>query len=283
MLPSPRLETLRRIQQLLIKSSTQPLVKLAASLRDRRARERTGCFYAEGTRFVAEAIACRAGIVSLITAPPLITNSIGKRLVAQARYGEVPVREVSPETYGRISQAGDRQGIAAILRQRWEPLDALRVCETPVWLAVGTVGSHGNLGTIVRTAEAVGAAGLIFLGGATDPYDPAAVRASMGAIFGLRYVRIGVAAFAHWRTRSGFQVVGTSPHADCEYRSVGYTGPTVLFLGCERGGMSPDQVAVCDTMVRIPMIGRADSLNLGVAAGVLLYEVFSQRHPIVRS
>src|SRR5439155_19765457 len=134
----------------------------------------------------------------------------------------------------------------AIVRQSWDTLNAVCDRRAPVWLAADTVSSHGNLGTILRAAEAVGAAGMMFLGGATDPYDPVAVRASRGAIFGLRYVRTGYAAFARWRRTSGFQVVGTSPYAVRDYRSVDYCRATILVLGCERQGMSDDQKALCD-------------------------------------
>ena len=144
-------------------------------------------------------------------------------------------------------------------------------------MALDQVHSPGNLGTILRTGDAVGASGLILLGDAVDPYDPACVRATMGAIFAQRLIRVTAAEFAAWKCRSGCRLVGTSPHAARDYRAVSYPVQTVLFMGGERRGLSNERQRLCDDLVRIPMVGRGDSLNLAIATGVLLYEVFNQQ------
>ena len=133
--------------------------------------------------------------------------------------------------------------------------------------------SPGNLGTILRTCEAVGAAGVILLGPQADPYDPSAIRATMGALFAQRLVRATWDEFAAWKRRHGCLLVGTSPSGKIDYRAVAYTPPTVLWMGWERQGLSPEQQALCDVMARIPMAGRSDSLNLAVSTGVMLYEI----------
>jgi TrmH family RNA methyltransferase len=134
----------------------------------------------------------------------------------------------------------------------------------------------GNLGTILRTCDAVGGAGLILVGPATDPYDPAAVRASMGAVFSQRLVRASREELAAWKRRHTCLVVGTSPAAAAHYRTVSYRPPVVLCMGSEGHGLSQDLKALCDVMVRIPMVGRCDSLNVGVAASIVLYEIEHQ-------
>ncbi len=144
-------------------------------------------------------------------------------------------------------------------------------------MALDQVHSPGNLGTILRTGDAVGASGLILLGDSVDPYDPACVRATMGAIFAQRLVRATAQEFAAWKRRSGVRLVGTSPHAAHDYRGVSYPARTVLFMGGERKGLSEERQRLCDDLVRIPMVGRGDSLNLAIATGVLLYEVFNQQ------
>jgi TrmH family RNA methyltransferase len=123
----------------------------------------------------------------------------------------------------------------------------------------------------------VGAAGAILLGPTTDPYDPAALRASMGAIFSQRLVRATFDEFAAWKRGAPYAVAGTSGAAPHEYRAVAYPRPLVLLMGSEREGLSPQQQALCDLLVSIPMVGRSDSLNLAVATGVVLYEIFQQR------
>jgi TrmH family RNA methyltransferase len=123
----------------------------------------------------------------------------------------------------------------------------------------------------------VGGAGLLLLGDSADPYDPGAVRASMGALFALRLARATFDEFAAWKRQRACTVVGTSDAAAQDYRAVAYRPPLVLLMGSERQGLSPDQQALCDAVVSIPMVGRSDSLNLAVATGVMLYEIFNQQ------
>lgn len=131
--------------------------------------------------------------------------------------------------------------------------------------------------SILRTSEAVGGPGLILLGDAVDPYDPATVRASMGSLFSQRFVRTSVSEARRWKDRQPYMLVGTAPSGSIDYQAIDYRRPTVLLMGGERKGLSGDLQALCDTTVRIPMIGHTDSLNLSVAASLLLYEVFNQR------
>jgi TrmH family RNA methyltransferase len=163
------------------------------------------------------------------------------------------------------------------VRQRWEPLYRVDPADGLCWVVVETVQTPGNLGTILRTCDAVGAGGLILLRKETDPYHPAAVRASMGSLFTPRLVRTNFAEFVAWKQRHACTLVGTSPAAPVDYHGVDYASPVLLFMGWEREGISRDQQALCDVMVRIPMVGGCDSLNLAIATGVMLYEIFNQR------
>ena len=140
-----------------------------------------------------------------------------------------------------------------------------------------TVRSPGNLGAMLRTSEAVGGAGLMLLGDAVDPYDPATVRASMGSLFSQRIIRTTPMEVARWARRPHCLLVGGSPAATTDYQAIDYRAPTVLLLGGERKGLSAAVQALCDVVVRIPMVGQTDSLNLAIAASLLLYEVFNQR------
>jgi len=164
-----------------------------------------------------------------------------------------------------------------VLRQQWETLADVTLRRAPGWVALDAVADPGNLGTIVRTADAVGAEGLILLGESTDLYDPAALRASMGAIFAQRLVRSDVASFVAWKQEQGVFVVGTSDSATTDYHRFSYPQPLVLLMGSERHGLTPQLQASCDVVVSIPMHGRSDSLNLAVATAVMLYELLNQR------
>lgn len=251
-----------------------------ARLADRKERDRTGLFYAEGVRFVSEALTCGNVIETLVVCPPLLKSPHGQKVVRRLKERGTPCLDITVEIYESLTLTGDGQGIGAVVNQRWETAEQSRTArgKPPCWIGMETINSCGNFGMLLRTCEAVGATGALLLGPSIDPYDPTTVRATMGAHFNLRFARMGYVAFRAWKRKTGAQVIGTSPHAKQDYRAASYCGPTVLFLGSEQKGMTPEQMALCDAMVRIPMVGRSDSLNVGVAASLVLYEVFHQRH-----
>ena len=130
----------------------------------------------------------------------------------------------------------------------------------------------GNIGTILRTIDAAGASGLILLDGGADPFHPNAVRASMGTIFWLPIIQTAFEEFLAWSSHHGYHIIGTSTHADTNYNTVKqYPTPRILLMGSEQKGLSQSQMDVCEKVVRIPMRGRASSLNLAVSTGILLY------------
>ncbi|MBV9849112.1 MAG: RNA methyltransferase [Armatimonadetes bacterium] len=246
------------------------------ALLTRKERDRTGRFWTEGLRFVARAVQGGIPLETLIWVPKMLAHPFGQRLVRQCHQSGVPCCEVTPEVFLRLSRAEEPQWIGAVGRQRWT-----RMADAPpraglCWLALDTVQSPGNLGTILRTCDAVGAAGVILLGPQADPYDPAAIRATMGALFSQRLVRAAWPEFADWKRRHGGLLVGTSPSGAADYREVCYRPPATLWMGWERQGLSAGQQALCDAVARIPMTGRGDSLNLAVATGVMLYEIHRQ-------
>ena len=145
-----------------------------------------------------------------------------------------------------------------------------------VVLRLGKIRNPGNLGTILRTCDAVGCAGVILLGDTADPYDNAAVRGAMGAHFSQRLVRTDIKSFAAWKKSRSLTMIGTSDTATSNYQEITYHQPVILCMGDEQHGLSDDHTALCNEMVRIPMVGRSDSLNLAVATAVILYEIFNQ-------
>ena len=246
-------------------------------LQQRDERERTGKFFVTGLRFVIQAAQQGAQIESLVVAPKLLTNIPGQRLVRKLRQNGTTVYEVPSEVLHSVSLVDDPQGIGAVVRQRWQSLDTLKPGKELCWVALDTVQSPGNLGTIMRSCDAVGCGGVILLNESTDPYEPCAVRASMGALFAQKFIRATPDAFLAWKQKYGCTLVGTSPHMGDDYQQVRYPAPVVLFMGSERKGLSGQMQNLCDRMVKIPMVGRSDSLNLAIATSVLLYEVFNQR------
>lgn len=234
-------------------------------------------FFIEGLRFLAQALQQRVPLRTVLVVPKMLVHPFGHTLMRQVAQQKIPVLEVTPDVFLSHSRAEEPQWIGAIAEQQWEPLARLGSNEGLCWVACDTVHSPGNLGNIIRTCDAVGAAGLILLGDAVDPYDPATVRATMGAIFSVRFARTTPLLFTDWLRRQGATLVGTSPHAPQDYQQVRYPRPLVVWMGGERQGLSPEQQNACNLMVRIPMAGRSDSLNVAVATGVMLYEVFNQQ------
>jgi TrmH family RNA methyltransferase len=266
-----------------ITSRNNILIKRIRALHDRTERDRTGLYYLEGVRFVARAARHHAHIETLVICTPLLTNTFARNLATTLARAGVPTLEATPEVLYSLALVDDPQGIGAVVRQRWQPLERVKLGGKLCWIAHETVQSPGNLGSIIRTSDAVGGAGIIVLGDTTDPYDPATVRAGMGATFSQRFVRTTPDGLARWKEQHKWLLVGTSPTATTDYREVDYTSaPVILLMGSERKGLTPQLQSICDVMARIPMVGESDSLNISVATGVMLYEVFNQRR-VVRS
>ena len=263
-----------------ITSSQNPRVKAIRALSRRKNRRETGLFFAEGIRLVGEAVQTGADIETLVVAPELLRSDFGQDMVRRAEQEGVETLNVSSAVFQTLSMKDGPQGIGAVVRQRWTALDEVSVDDsapgkTLGWVVLEDVGNPGNLGSILRTSEAVGGSGVILLGDTADPYDPASVRGSMGSIFTQQVVRTSLESLIDWQNETDLPMVGASDAATVDYRDADYAPPILLCLGSEQHGLSETQRDACDQVVRIPMVGRADSLNLAVAAGVLLYDVFN--------
>ena len=260
-----------------ITSSSNPQIKRIRKLRDRKERQQSGLFYVEGLRIVAEAIFTGAELEYLVVAPELLTNSFGLKLLQDPALAAITLVEVSTEVFGSFSLKEGPQGLGAVIHQRWTPLEEVALSEGSDWVALDAVADPGNLGSILRTCEAAGWAGAILLDHATDPYDPTAVRASMGAIFSQRLVKTSLDDFLDWKTAHHFPVIGAAGSARDDYHHIDYPQPCILLMGSERQGLTPHHMQLCDRTVSIPMVGRSDSLNLSVATSLVIYEIFNHR------
>jgi TrmH family RNA methyltransferase len=195
--------------------------------------------------------------------------------VAQVRQaaarGGATLLEVSPNVLEKISARDNPQSVIGVFRQNLRPLTDLNPHAAPLWLALEGVKDPGNLGTCVRTADAVGAGGVVLIGTTCDPFGLEAVRATMGSIFAVPIFSASldeaVALLGRWPGLS----IGTALQTDNDYRQASYAPPTLIVNGAEQSGLSSDLRAACGMLVKLPMRGRADSLNLSVAAGVMLY------------
>jgi TrmH family RNA methyltransferase len=192
------------------------------------------------------------------------------------RDGTVTRIVLTPEQFRSIATLERASGIAAVVRQRWMRLDEAQPGRIG-WLIVDHIRSAGNLGTILRTAEACGVAGAMLVGDACDPFDPGVVRASMGGVFHLSLVRTRPRELGRWLAKHDVQTIGLSPCASRPWHELPPGNSYAIALGEERAGLSSPLKRLCDTQLRLPMSGRADSLNVAVAAGVMMYELVRVR------
>jgi TrmH family RNA methyltransferase len=255
-----------------------PAGELVAQLRRLRTsaeRQRLGLCYVEGLGPVGQAFRAGAPIERCLVAPALLTAS-AERLLAELITAGVPTTRLAPSDLAAITfRRPSRDGLAALVRTRSRGLADLIPGPDDLWLALAGVGNPGNLGAVLRTCDAVACAGLLLLGDAVDPFHPAAVQASRGAAFTVPLARASVAELRAWAEAHHLTVVGTSPTAPVSYRAFPYPRRLLLLMGSERDGLTAAERALCHDVVRIPMAGRLDSLNLAVAAGILLYEAVS--------
>jgi TrmH family RNA methyltransferase len=255
----------------LITSLTNPTVKAVRGLHMRKEREDSGLFLAEGLKIVIEAIDLGHAPHILMYGPDAGSHLVLQRAVRATRAAGGEVIEVNRDVLEKVSRRDNPQAVVAVFRQAYTPLAEIRPHDAPCWVALQAVRDPGNLGTIVRTADAAGCGGVILVGDCTDPYSVEAVRATMGSVFAVKIAKASVEEFLAWRKTWPGSVVGTLLSATTDYQSADYRRPTMILMGNEQQGLPPDLAAACDVNVKIPMRGRADSLNLSVATGIMIY------------
>jgi TrmH family RNA methyltransferase len=257
-----------------ITSKSNPKIKEVRALKERKARAESGLFVVEGIRHVAEALEAGAPVEYLVYAPELLTSPFGRELVDKQRAKRLPVHSVTEQVFATLSERENPTGLLAVVRQQRRKLAELNPADLGWGVAVVAPQDPGNVGTIVRTIDAAGANGLLLLDSGVDPYHPTAVRASLGSLFWVPIATASFAEFAAWAKQHAYHVYGTSAHGATDYLpGPAYQRPAILLLGGEREGLTAEQQAMCELVVRLPMRGRATSLNLAVAAGVMMYSM----------
>ena len=187
------------------------------------------------------------------------------------------VLEVPEKILGAITRRDNPQAVIGVFGQRFVPLAEIRAKDGDLWVALDRIRDPGNLGTVIRTVDAVGASGVILVGETTDPFSLETVRATMGSIFNVPITRASRTDFLRFRAGWPGSVTGTHLAGTLDYRKAEYRRPALLLMGGEQAGLSPELAAACDRLVKIPMAGKADSLNLAVATGVMLFEILRDR------
>lgn len=258
-----------------VTSPQNALVKLAKSLDRKKARLESGLFLAEGVRHVREGLELGWNLDTLLFSAAAETRSATLTLAEDALRQNVRVVRVSPKILEAIAKRDNAQSVIGLFRHRHVALEDLT--SAPFIIALERIKDPGNLGTIMRTLDSVGGGGIVLLEESCDPFSVEAVRASMGSIFAAPVVKTDFAAFDAWRREHGFTMVGTTLKGSTRHTDTDFGEKTVLLMGNEQSGMPDSWADACDGLVRLPMAGRADSLNLAIATAVTSYEIWRQK------
>jgi RNA methyltransferase, TrmH family len=243
------------------------------SLKNRAVRDKEKVFWIEGVRHFVQASDAGLRFEAVVHSPVLLKSPLAQMLVRRLAAAGTPRWSVSPEQFRRVSAAQHASGVGAIVGQHWRSLPQANTGTGLGWVVIESLRSPGNLGTLLRTAEATGVTGIIFVGPKCDPFDPNVVRATMGGLFPLPLVRTSPGRLSAWVAEQRITLVGLSPRADRLWTDLPPDRGVGLVIGEERSGVSEEMSKLCPLTVRLPMVGRADSLNVAVAAGVMMYEL----------
>jgi RNA methyltransferase, TrmH family len=258
-----------------ITSAANPLVKLARSLERKKARAESGLFVAEGARHVTEGLDRGWRLAAVMAADsaserPQVTALLHRALAAGAEAVALPDALIASLTH-----RDNAQSVIGLFHQQTSSIADLDPSR-PV-IALEGPRDPGNLGTIIRTADSTGCAGVVMLGVSCDLFSMESVRASMGSVFAMPVVKTDTTAFFDWADAQDVRVFGTSLVGSQRHTDTDLTGRVALVMGTEQSGLTQEAAARCAGLIRLPMAGGADSLNLGIATAVTIYEVWRQR------
>ena len=259
-----------------ITSPSNPLIKEVRKLRNKKDRDLSQSFYVEGIQAVGKAINSGYEVQYIIYCPDLLNSEYGYRLIENLPKDFPGLIEVTRDVFNLFALKEGPQGLAAIVIQKWFNLSEVKSIGD-IWIALDSIQDPGNVGTILRSLDAIGGEGAILLGQTTDAYHPSSVRASTGAIFTQKLIRSDARDFRSCINLSGFSVVGAVCGGGQNYRKYNYPSDLILLMGSEQKGLSGEYMAICNALVTIPIEGHVDSLNVAVAASLILFEIFNQK------
>ncbi len=224
------------------------------------------------------AVEAQAPLDHIFYAPDILKSAFAQELIRGCAAQHIPCYPTSSQVFEALADREGPQGILAVARQQWAALDQSIPSQNFLGVAIQNPQDPGNVGTILRTMDAIGADGLFLVDGGVDPYHPTAVRASMGAIFHSAITRASSVSLVDWAQNHQVSLYGSSAKGSVDYLNfTDFNWPAILVLGSERAGLTPEIQQACKATLRLPMAGNVTSLNLAVSAGVLLYHMGAYR------
>ncbi|MEM7215491.1 MAG: RNA methyltransferase [Pseudomonadota bacterium] len=265
-----------------ITAVSNPRIKSVRALSLKKNRDDSSTFLAEGMKLVRDAFENGWKIETLIYASAFADgDNLLKELAAHVRARGGDILEVNEKVLSSITRRDNPQMVLGVMQQKWHKAPESVTDREAVWVALDRVRDPGNLGTIIRTSDCAGVDGVILVGDTTDPFSLEATRASMGSIFNVPLVRMNEGSFLKWRESWNGLVVGTHLEGSTDYRTVDFQSrPVLLMMGNEQQGLPSILAESCDTLIRIPMAGSADSLNLAIATGIMLFHMGKRIPPV---
>lgn len=260
-----------------VTSLQNPAVKQLVRLRRRRERDQTGLFLVEGYRELTRAIEAGIEITTVYQCSALFLGANEQALVASAAAAGAEVVEMGEAAFRKVSYRDRPEGLLAVAPQFDHSLNHVEITSDPLLLVVEGIEKPGNLGTMLRTADAAGATAVVVCDPTTDPFNPNVVRSSLGTLFTVPLAVASTREAADWLDKRGIRVVATTPATSRLLWDTDLVGPVAVVIGSEQYGLSDAWLQRAGVRCRIPMAGRADSLNAAMAAGVALFEAVRQR------
>lgn len=265
-------------QSHVITSTQNPRVKALTKFSKRRVRDEAGLFVIEGVRPIERTLAKGVVLKEVYICPELFSASGSEpELIKKLSAAGADITQLAKEAFIKAAYREHPEGILAVAKQWPTGLETLHLSDNPLLIVLEAVEKPGNLGTVLRTADAVGADGVIIADAATDIYNPNVVRASTGTLFSVPVAVADTPAVIDYLKRRNITIVVTTPHTNTTYTEADLTGPVAIVMGSEDKGLSETWLDACDVAVKLPMLGIADSLNVSAATVVLAYEVLRQR------
>jgi RNA methyltransferase, TrmH family len=257
-----------------ISSTANDTVKLLKSLDRKKERQESGLFLAEGMHFVEEALRSGWTPAVAIADATVAEHTQLADLLKRIKGAGARVLIGTQKVLAAVSQQANPQDVVVAFHQRLTPLADLRTKGRARYVALYEIRDPGNLGTVIRTADAAGCDGVILIGTTCDPFSVEAVRATMGSLFAMPLATASFDHFCVWAKTGNVRIVAASMRGDHAHDKATYGDRSCILMGNEQSGLPASAEDACDELVRIPMAGRAESLNLAIAAGVMIYEAW---------
>ena len=263
-----------------ITSKDNKLVKHIKALHHRKNRDEEEQFFVEGAKVTQEALDQKVDILSIVICEDILGRiNGGKDILTNLNKCGIPISRVAADIFGDISDMEAPQGILMVIRKERNSIENFVFNTNGIYIMLDGIQDPGNVGTIVRTADAIGADGVILSKGCADFYSPKTLRASMGSVFRVKLLeKVSLVETTQVMKEKGFMIAAASLQAEQCHFDVAYNGGVALVIGSESNGVSGEMLELADKVVKIPMKGGTESLNASVAAGVLMYEVFRYKY-----